>query len=108
MRLLRGLGGSLLWVVASVVCLLGVVLCITIVLLPLGIVLLRLGRRLYSASFALFLPRAARHPVDTATDKIHDVAQGAASGLSDLGPSKRRVRKKARKAKKKLTAAAGR
>ena len=37
MRLIRGLAGALLWLLAAVVGLLGVILCVTVILLPLGI-----------------------------------------------------------------------
>ena len=43
MRLLRGLLGALLWILASVLGLVGVLLCVTIILLPVGIP--ALGRR---------------------------------------------------------------
>ena len=97
MRVLRGLGGSLLWLLASVVCLVGVLLCVTLVLLPLGVVLLRVGRRLFSTSLALFLPRAARRPLRAAGDKTHDVAERAVEGARDKVPSSRKLRKRTRK-----------
>jgi len=67
MRLLRGLLGALLWIVAAVLGLLGFVLCVTVVLLPLGIPLLVLARRLLTRAVALMLPRSLAHPVDEIT-----------------------------------------
>ena len=67
MRLLRGLLGALLWIVAAVLGLLGFVLCVTVVLLPLGIPLLVLARRLLTRAVALMLPRSVAHPVDEIT-----------------------------------------
>ena len=67
MRLLRGLLGALLWIVAVVLGLLGFVLCVTVILLPLGIPLLVLARRLLTRAVALMLPRSLAHPVDEIT-----------------------------------------
>jgi hypothetical protein len=64
MRLLRGLGATLLWVVASLLGLVAVLLCATILLLPLGIPLLGLARRLYGMATRLLLPRAVSHPLE--------------------------------------------
>jgi len=84
MRVLRAIGGALLWVVASLVGLVAVLLCVTVVLLPLGIPLLGLARRLFAASIALFLPRAARHPLaasgDAAKDAVRQVADRVDTG----------------------------
>ena len=63
MRLLRGLLGALLWILASLVGLLGVVACVTLILLPVGIPLLMLARRLFGKSFRLFMPSAIANPV---------------------------------------------
>ncbi|WP_101951485.1 hypothetical protein [Mycobacterium sp. 3519A] len=67
MRLLRGLLGALLWIVAAVFGLLGVVLCVTVILLPLGVPLLGLARRLFTRAVQLMLPRSLAHPVDEIT-----------------------------------------
>jgi len=50
MRLLRGLAGSLTWLLAIVLGLVGVILCVTIILIPLGIVVLRLAKSLLGTS----------------------------------------------------------
>ena len=62
MRLLRGLLGALLWIVASLVGLVGVIACVTLILLPVGIPLVMLARRLFGKSVRLFLPPAVAHP----------------------------------------------
>ena len=46
MRLLRGLLGAVLWILAALLGLVGFVLCVTVILLPLGIPLLGVARRL--------------------------------------------------------------
>lgn len=91
----------MLWLLASVVCLVGVLLCVTLILLPLGVVLLRVGRRLFSASLALFLPRAARHPVTVAGEKAKGLVDDAASAV-DVKHRKRALRKGARRSQKKV------
>jgi hypothetical protein len=67
MRLLRGLLGALLWILAATVGLVGVVLCLTIILLPLGIPLAVLAGRLFGRAVRLMLPRPLAHPVDELT-----------------------------------------
>jgi hypothetical protein len=57
MRLLRGLGGLLLWLIAAVLGLVAVILCVTVILLPVGIPLLGYARRLFALSIKLMLPR---------------------------------------------------
>jgi hypothetical protein len=46
MRLFRGLLGALLWILASVLGLVGLLLCITVIVLLVGIPVLDVGRRL--------------------------------------------------------------
>jgi hypothetical protein len=70
MWLLRGLGASLLWIVAGVVGLLGAVLSVTIILLPVGIPLLLLARRLFGYSMVLLMPGRARQPVTDTRDSV--------------------------------------
>ena len=70
MRILRGLGGALLWILASVLGLVGVLLCVTLLLLPLGLVVLRISRKLYTRSVALMLPRAVSHPVQESKRRL--------------------------------------
>jgi hypothetical protein len=64
MRILRALVGSVLWILAGVLGLVGVLLCVTLILLPLGIPVLMLARKLFAYAMALMLPREVRHPVD--------------------------------------------
>jgi hypothetical protein len=66
MRLLRGLGGLLLWIGAAVLGLVAIILCATVILLPLGLPLLGYARRLLTQSVKLMAPRAVAHPVKTA------------------------------------------
>ena len=69
MRLLRGLLGGLLWILAAVVGLVAIVLCVTVILLPLGLPLLAQARRMFGASVKLMLPPAVAHPVKTMDKK---------------------------------------
>jgi len=63
MRLLRGLLGALLWVMAAMLGLVGFVLCVTVILLPAGIPLLSVARRLFTRAVQLMLPRELAHPI---------------------------------------------
>ena len=78
MKVLRALAGSLLWVLAGVVGLLGALLSITIVLLPVGIPLLLLARKLFAYSMTFFLPRAVRHPGEELGRKGREAAKDVA------------------------------
>ena len=97
MRLLKGLAGSLLWIVAGLLGLVAILLCVTIILLPLGIPLLRLSRRLMTAGVRLMLPKAVAHPVKESKkglrarrDEVEDAAddtakKGKKSGEKAIG-----------------------
>ena len=98
MRLLRGLGGALLWILASLLGLVAVLLCVTIILLPVGIPLLRVARRMWTSSVRLMLPRAVAHPVKEARRKGR---KRRSEAVDDVGSMSRRARKKARKSGKK-------
>ena len=63
MRLPRALAGAVLWILASVVGLLGALLCITVIGLPIGIFLLRRAGRLFRAAVRLMMPPSVVHPV---------------------------------------------
>lgn len=109
MRVLRGLGGSVLWILAGVLGLLGVVLSVTLILAPVGIPLLMLARRLFRYSMRLFLPREVRHPVQESGKSLRGGAKGAADAVASAAPDVKgarkrgkKVRKKARKKKKSL------
>jgi len=98
MRFLRGVAGALLWLLASVVGLLGVVLCVTIILLPLGIPLFRLTRKLFGEAVRLMMPRALAHPVKESRRKGRQVTPDP----PDVSGTTKKLRKKARKTNKKL------
>ena len=82
MRVLRGLGGAVLWIVASVVGLLAVVLCVTVILLPLGLPLLAQARRMFTTSVRLMLPPAMAHPVKTMDKKSRKKKDDAADAMT--------------------------
>ncbi len=56
MRLLRGLAGVLLWVVALLLAIVALLLCLTVLLIPLGLPLLGYARRLFTFSVRLMFP----------------------------------------------------
>ena len=114
MRLLRGLLGAVLWILAVVVGLLGVILSVTVILLPLGIPLIWLSRRLFGACAKLFLPRRVRHPVQesvTSAKSRMGRARNRGKRLEkslpsfDLGAAKKKSRKLLRRRRKKLSLA---
>ena len=98
MRMLRGLLGALLWIVASLVGLVAVVLCVTVILLPVGIPLLMFARRMFGRSVALMLPRGMSHPVDEGRKKSKKSAGKASKQMSKKAGS---LSKKAGKMSKK-------
>jgi len=61
-RLLRGLGGAVLWIVSLLLCLVAAALCVTIILLPVGLPLLGYARRLFTLSLKMMFPRAVARP----------------------------------------------
>src|SRR5258708_40242241 len=65
MRLVRGLLGALLWILAAVLGLVGVLLCVIVILLPVGIPVVKLAGSMFVRSVRLMLPPALAHPVDT-------------------------------------------
>ena len=85
MRLLRGLLGALLWIVAALLGLVGLVLCVTIILLPVGIPVLGLSRRLITQAVQLMLPKAMAHPIKESSKKGKKKRKEAGSAVSDLG-----------------------
>ena len=84
MRILRGLGGTVLWLLACVVGLVAVILCVTVLLLPVGIPLLRVARRMFATAGRLMLPRALAHPVKSARDSLGETGSKTGSGVSDI------------------------
>jgi hypothetical protein len=108
MRILRGLLGALLWILAALLGLVGFVLCVTVILLPLGIPLLVVARRLLTRAVQLMLPRSLAHPIDEATKtakkqgrKAKSVASGTAGDISkaagDIGKKASKAANKQRK-----------
>jgi hypothetical protein len=108
MRFLRGLGGILLWLVASLVGLLGAVLCVTVILLPLGIPVLLVARRMFGTSMKLLLPREMTHPVDEASKSLRKTRKKAGGklkdtpGTGDVAEAGKRVRTRMRKGGRRL------
>jgi hypothetical protein len=72
MWLLRGLGASLLWIVAGLVGLVGIILSATLILLPVGIPLLMLAKRIFGYSMVLLVPGKVRHPVASMEDSVQN------------------------------------
>jgi hypothetical protein len=103
MRLLRGLAGVVLWVLAAVLGLVSVILCVTVILLPLGIPLLLLTRRMFTAAVRLMLPRDVAHPLQEAKKSARKKGRtAAAEGSKATG----KLAKKGRKAASALPDAA--
>ena len=111
MRLLRGLLGALLWIVASLVGLLGVIACVTLILLPVGIPLVMLARRLFGKSVRLFLPPGVAHPAQETRKRGRKGGQSAARlgkkarrKVADKTPSVKPDTKRAKKKTRKFLA----
>lgn len=94
MRILRGVVGSVLWILAAVLGLVGVLLSVTVILLPLGIPLLMLARKLFRYSMVFFVPRKVRHPAQ----ELGKSARGQAADA--VGSTRKVARKASRKARK--------
>jgi hypothetical protein len=102
MKLLRILGGSVLWILAGVVGLLGALLSITVILAPIGIPLLMLARRLFRYSMTLLVPRQARHPVETLKSSAKDAVADLPTPDVDVKKSRKKAKKLVRRQKKRL------
>jgi|tagenome__1003787_1003787.scaffolds.fasta_scaffold19621397_2 hypothetical protein len=111
MWLLRGLGASLLWIVAGLVGLVGIVLSATLILLPVGIPLVMLARKIFGYSMVLLVPGKVRHPVASMEDSVHSGTKGLfkksrkrSANPMNLGKKSKTksLKKKAKKAKKAL------
>ena len=95
MRILRGLLGALLWILAAVVGLVAVILCVTVILLPIGLPLLNVARQLFTSAVQLMLPRAVAHPVKTMDKRRRKQAEAARDALTpkrSRNPLRRRRR----------------
>lgn len=112
MRLLRGVGGAVLWILAALLGLVGLLLCVTVILFPVGLPLLKLAGQLFARSLQLMLPRALTHPVNElakATEKQdrkftkavekkdRKVTAAASHRASDTAKSARKFTRKVRK-----------
>ena len=86
MRILRGIAGALLWILAAVLGLVAVVLCITILLLPAGLPLLGLSRRLFGMAVRLMLPREVAHPVEQSRKALRHQVADARSQIKKSKP----------------------
>lgn len=117
MRLVRGLIGAVLWILAALLGLVAVVLCVTVILLPLGIPLLMLSRRLFTQAVRLMLPRSMAHPVQElgkkgrkaastvpeVTGKAAKKGRKVASAVPEVtGETAKRGRKAAKRQRKQL------
>jgi hypothetical protein len=102
MRLPRALAGAVLWILASVVGLLGALLCVTIIGLPIGIYLMRLAGRSFSTSVRMMLPSSLAHPIEEAKRSVRDKGKDSAETTKDNAKqAKDTVGKNVKKAKKK-------
>jgi hypothetical protein len=93
MRILRGLGGALLWLLASVIGLVAAILCVTVILLPLGLPLLGVARRMFGTAVQLLLPKPVAHPMASVKDSVAEAGSKVGSELSD---TPKQLRKKSR------------
>jgi hypothetical protein len=77
MRMLRGIAGAVIWLLAAVLGLVAVVSCITIILLPIGLWLLGRSRRLFGIAVRLMLPRDMAHPVKESRKQLRHAGKQA-------------------------------
>jgi hypothetical protein len=101
MRILSALLGSVLWILAGVLGLVGVLLCVTLILLPLGIPVLMLAKKLFAYAMTLMVPRKVRHPVDELGKSARRKGKKAKNSVPSvdakpLSKAARRTRKKSR------------
>ena len=101
MRLPRALAGALLWILASVVGLLGALLCVTIIGLPIGIFLIRRAGRMFSTAVRLMLPSELAHPIEEAKSSAREKTKVGADRGKDTADKAKDTAEKARKAAKK-------
>jgi hypothetical protein len=97
MRLLRGLIGAVLWILAALLGLVGLVLCVTIILLPVGIPVLIIARRLITRAVQLMLPRALAHPVKEISKTTTKTGKEVGSVASDAAKKGRKFLHQGRK-----------
>jgi hypothetical protein len=88
MRILRGIAGAFLWILAVVLGLVAVVLCITVILLPAGLPLLGVSRRVFGMAVRLMLPLEMAHPVKQSRKGLRRQTDGAKSQIKKSKPGK--------------------
>jgi hypothetical protein len=88
MRILRGMAGALLWIVAAVLGLVAVVLCITVILLPVGLPLLGVSRRVFGMAVRLMLAREVAHPVEQTRKRLRGQIDDTSSQIKKSKPGK--------------------
>jgi hypothetical protein len=103
MRVLRGIGAMLVWLLATVVIIVAALLCITLILLPLGLPLMAVGLRLYGYGVQLMIPRA-KDVKRGMRKKAGLRAHGSAAG--DVKRAGKRGKKSGRKMRKKAVGVA--
>ena len=93
MRLLRALAGTLLWVLAAVLGLVGAILCVTLILLPVGLVVFGYARRLFTLASRLMAPRTtgrAKEGKESAKRFLRGHAQPSSDAKSKKGKKSKR------------------
>jgi hypothetical protein len=88
MRILRGIAGTFLWIVAAILGVVAVVFCITIILLPVGLLLLGVSRRIFGIAVRLMLPREVAHPVQQTRKQLQGQIDDASSQIKKSKPGK--------------------
>ena len=101
MRMMRGLGGALLWIVGCLVGLVAVLLCVTIILAPVGIMLFRVARRFIDKAILLMLPRPVAHPVQSLGRGSKRTRRKAEDAMPSVDVDTKKLGKRARKKSKK-------
>lgn len=87
MRLLRGLAGVLLWIVALLLALVALILCVTVLLIPLGLPLLGYARRLFTFSVRLMFPRTAARSTQAKESTARLFGRGMKTRTGDRKPN---------------------
>ena len=102
MRVLRGLGGAVVWLLACILGLVGCILCVTILLIPLGLLVLRLARDLFAVAMRLMLPRALAHPVEELDRRTRGRRRVTSPVKDAAGDATTKGRKSAKRGRKTL------
>ena len=102
MRVLRGLGGALLWIVGGLLGLVAVLLCVTVILLPVGLPLLRLSKTMIGNAVRLMMPRPLAHPVKETEKSGRKLGRMAKDKTPSIDMNTKKMRKKAKKLRKKV------